>query len=161
MRRDDVDRALDALASEVTPPRADATALIERGRRRTRQRRITLVGVAAGVVAVVAAVGVVAHDDDSKTPPVRTGEHKNRPFGGARSTEIATPTALEAWKCRNPIEYTADGGQTWRATKLPGKRHDGVLCTAIAGGTAWAVAGDGAGNERIFRIRDGGAHVDT
>ena len=121
MRRDDVERALDALASEVGLPRADASARIERGRRRTRQRRIVVIGVAAGVVAVVAAVGVLAHDDtleDAAAPHRRAPDPAACRRGAAR--EIVAPTSLEAWKCRNPIEYTADGGQTWRSTQLPG-----------------------------------------
>jgi len=161
MRRDDVDRALDVLASQVEPPRADASAVVERGRRRTRQRRITLVGVVAVLGAVVAAVGAFAHDDNSKPPTVRDAEHETRSVVGGPSTDIAAPTADEAWKCRNPIEYTADGGTTWRATKLPGISREGVLCAAIAGGTGWAVASDDAGHQRIFRIRAGGAHIDT
>jgi len=62
MRRDDVDRALDVLASRVEPPRADASAVAERGRRRARQRRITLVGVVAVLGAVVAAVGATCSE---------------------------------------------------------------------------------------------------
>ena len=63
MRRDDVAHALDALASEVPAPAADAASLIARGRRRIVRQRILIIGIAAAVVATAAGVGAANRDD--------------------------------------------------------------------------------------------------
>jgi photosystem II stability/assembly factor-like uncharacterized protein len=161
MRRDDVERALDALASEVAAPHADAQSVVHRGRRRTRKRRFAVAVVVTTLAALIAAVGVVAHDDRSKNPALRTVEHEPHIVPGAGTYEVAAPSALEAWKCRNPIEYTNDGGRTWRATELAGAPHGELSCAAVAGGSAWAVWGAvHSGIWHLARIRNGGADVD-
>src|SRR6478672_3447052 len=65
MRRDDVAHALDALASEVPAPTADAGSLIARGRRRIGRQRILIIGIAAAVIATAAGVGAAANRDDT------------------------------------------------------------------------------------------------
>ena len=64
MRRDDVQHALDAMASEVTPPASGVDAVLARGRRRRVQRRVVLVGIAAALVAGVATAGALTHAND-------------------------------------------------------------------------------------------------
>src|SRR5689334_15625914 len=64
MRRDDVEHALGVLASEVPAPRAEASAVVQRGRRRMRKRQMTLVGIVALMLAIVLAAGVVARSDE-------------------------------------------------------------------------------------------------
>jgi photosystem II stability/assembly factor-like uncharacterized protein len=54
---------------------------------------------------------------------------------------------------------TSDGGQTWepRAPQLPASISISNVQLA-AGGLMWAVGGDGAKPDRLFRSRDGGSH---
>src|SRR5215831_131157 len=161
MRRDDVEHALAALAAEVPAPRADAGAVVASGQNRIRRRRVTIAAALVVVVATAVTVGAVARTDE-KESSASNAPISTTAVGGKPSSEIAAPTALEAWKCRNPIEYTADGGRSWRATELAGVRDGGLSCTAVAGGTAWAVAQSRAtDNWQVIRVRNGGANVDT
>jgi photosystem II stability/assembly factor-like uncharacterized protein len=153
MRRDDVERALDVLASEVPAPTANSAALMTRGRRRVVRQRVMIIGVAAAAIATAAGVGAVANNDDARRvvapvpttlPPSRTGP----------ASEIAVASSLEAWKCLNPLQYTDNGGRTWESIALPkGVPPDATSCTAVSGGNAWVIWSDR--EFHVLRIRGG------
>jgi photosystem II stability/assembly factor-like uncharacterized protein len=150
--RDDVTHALDALASEVPAPVADARSLIARGRRRILRRRLAVVGVALAVIATVASVSALTNNDDTRrvvapvptTAPNATGK---APAG------IAVASSLEAWKCLNPLQYTDNGGLTWESIALPNEVPREVSCTAVAGRYAWVTWQDSKNQLHLLRVR--------
>src|SRR5690349_21011371 len=92
MRPDDVRDALDALASGVAAPRAEASTLVERGRRRTRQRRFTFAGVVVLLVAIVVAAGAISRATDKGVTRV-TAEPTTLPPVDVRPQPTTPPTA--------------------------------------------------------------------
>jgi photosystem II stability/assembly factor-like uncharacterized protein len=141
MRREDVEHALDALASDAPAPSADAASLIARGRSRIVRQRLVVIGVALAVIATAAGVGAVAKKGHTRrvVAPVPT----TIPAAAGPARQIAVASSLEAWKCLDPMQYTNDGGRSWRTVAFPpGPRPasaDALLCSAVAGGNAWAI----------------------
>ena len=157
--RDDVEHALDALASEVPTPTADAASLIARGRRRVMRQRLVVAGIAVAIVAVAAGVGAVANHHDARrvVAPVPTTSTTITKSATGLADQIAAVSSLEAWKCINPLQYTDNGGRSWAAVDLPNGIPPGAFsCTAIAGDNAWATWPSADPTEwHILRIRGG------
>ena len=151
--RDDVEHALDALASEVPTHTADAASLMARGRRRIMQRRLGVVAIAMAVLATAASVSALTSHDAAR----RVVAHipKTTPSATGRSPSgIAVASSLEAWKCLNPLQYTDNGGLTWESIALPDQVPRDVSCTAVAGGYAWVTWPDSKGQLHMLRVRD-------
>ena len=147
MLPDDLKAALDALASEVPGPERGCTDVVGRGRRRRLQRRVALVGVAAVLIAAVAVVATIVGTGGDKhavtslpsTSTPTTPQITAPPGVAGPVTSSVFPSALEAWKCGNPMQYTSNGGQSWQRVALPAVvPAGGAQCTAIPGGNAWA-----------------------
>jgi len=156
MHPDVVKETLDAMAADAPAPRGDAETVIARGRRHRAQRRITLVGIAAVLVAVVVTVATVVQSRHTTNvvsrTPTTTVPALGVPAPGVPG-DIAVASALEAWKCVDPPQYTNDGGRLWRDIELPaGLWSVGGYCSAIPGGDAWMTGTSPAGN-RLVRIR--------
>jgi photosystem II stability/assembly factor-like uncharacterized protein len=145
MRREDVEHALDALASDAPAPSADAASLIARGRRRILRQRLTVVGIALAVIATATSVGAVVSNNDTRRVVAPTTTTAPSAVGHARF--IAVASSLEAWKCVNPLQHTDDGGRTWQTVAVRGDA-DVSNCTAIEGGYLWAADGS-----QIVRVR--------
>jgi photosystem II stability/assembly factor-like uncharacterized protein len=172
MRRDDVRRALDALAADAPEPTGNAASTIARGRRRIRQRRVALVGVVAGLVAAVAAVGVIAHSDNGPSRVSSVPDDSTTttpPIAIPPPTTAATPassepvpipmawvSATEGWLCTDPVLYTTDAGASWKNIDVPGPP---VACAALPGGNAWVLTpSPDRGRQQLVHIsRDGAA----
>ena len=159
MHPDDVKHALDALASEVPAPKGGAAAVVERGRRRVTQRRLTLAGIAAVLIAAVATVGAITRTDHTShlvssipSTTVTTTTTRLPSYGPVTSeppSPVAFATPTEGWICGSPLTYTtADFDQFRSGTSsvtIPdaptpiGTRDQPPLCTASSGGDAWLV----------------------
>jgi photosystem II stability/assembly factor-like uncharacterized protein len=182
MRRDDVESALDALASEVPAPVADAGSLIARGRRRIFRQRLLIGGIAAAAIATAAGVGAAANRDDTprivapvpttpptslSPPPEPTATPTPSEVGHAVPAPLAFASAHEGWICDDPFEYTTDAFDTGAAhVNIPTAAYPAEgqvpLCAAAPGGNAWFVRASGApGRPEIVRIRSGGDDVEV
>jgi photosystem II stability/assembly factor-like uncharacterized protein len=151
MRRDEVRDAIDALASAVPAPDADATAAITRGRHRIRNRRLTLASVVAALAVIVASVGVIANRDTPTGTPRIDSRSLGRPTttmttittipppvvpAGPRPIQLAFVSPAEGWLCADPMQHTTDAGATW--TNVPVTAQP-LACAAVPGGDAWAL----------------------
>ena len=154
--RDDVEQALDALASDVPAPSADAATLIARGRRRIVRQRLVVIGLALAVVATAAGVGALTNNNDARRIVAPVPTTSTTP-GLGPSRQIAVASPLEAWKCLNPMQYTDNGGRSWKSVALPTRVPADLVssCTAVAGGNAWADWQDSKNEFHILRIRGG------
>jgi photosystem II stability/assembly factor-like uncharacterized protein len=184
MRRDDVEHALAALASEVPAPTADAASLIARGRRRVLRQRVVIIAIAVAVLATAASVGAVANNDHerrvvapapttSTVPEVTTATSTTTtpatvPVAPAVPAQLAFASTTEGWICDDPFEYTTDAFQTvfehvdipTPATSATPDYNQQALCAAAPGGNAWLLRGSGnPGQPEIVRIRSGGSDV--
>jgi len=155
MHPDDVKETLDAMAAKTPAPRGDVETVIMRGRRQRAQRRMTLVGIAAVLVAVVVVATIVQSRRATNVvspAPTTTVPALGIPAPGVPG-DIAVASALEAWKCVNPPQYTNDGGRLWRDIELPaGLSSVGGYCSALPGGDAWMMSTSPAGS-RLVRVR--------
>src|SRR5438552_3979929 len=93
MRRDDVEHALDALASDAPAPTAHVSTLIARGRRRIVRQRVLVIGIAAAAIATVAGVGAVANND-----------HETRVVAPVPPTTLFSPPPSPAATVLPPVE---------------------------------------------------------
>ncbi len=156
--RDDVTHALDALASEVPAPTADAASLIARGRRRLMKQRVAITVAVLAVIATAASVGaVVSNNNDTPRVVAPTTSTTPSKLGFGEAKQIAVASSLEAWKCLDPLQYTDNGGRTWRTVSYPDHGlNQPTSCTATEGGNMWAVlsSADGAHYD-VLRVRHG------
>ena len=180
--RDDVAHALDALASEVPAPTADAASLIARGRRRVFRQRVLVIGIAAAVIATAAGIGAVANRDHATrvvavptTPTTVRSAHREptatvpAPIGGGYvlPASLAFASATEGWICNDPFVYTTDAFETVaKNVDIPTAATTVTpdfpvkLCAAAPGGNAWLLRGSGDPDRpEIVRIRAGGSNV--
>jgi photosystem II stability/assembly factor-like uncharacterized protein len=157
MHPDDVARAVDALISRVPAPAVDAASTIARGHERIVRRRVVLTGVSVALLATIATAGAIANSHHTRnvaspapTPapttttraPVTPTTAPTPEGTGDRFVGIAAASSLEAWKCVEPLQYTSDGGRTWRAVTPANPttvENLNPVCTAVAAGNAWAV----------------------
>lgn len=159
MRRDDVEHALDALASEVPEPAADAASLMARGRRRVIRRRVAFAGIAVMVIATAASIGAATRSDQTRTVVSPAPTTTTTPAAVGPAQQIAVASSLEAWKCLDPMQYTNDGGRSWRAIDIPTKTQpasaEAMTCAVVTGGNAWAMWPSSTFRDRyVLRIRD-------
>ena len=179
MRRDDVEHALGALASEVPAPRADAESVVERGRRRTRKRQLTLLGFVVLMLAVVLAAGAIARSDErspraasvpTTVPSVDVGQRPTPMSPRAQPVPIplAFVSPTEGWLCSTPtMAYTTDAGESWKSVAVPSHppvppRSQVPVCAATPGGDAWMLttSGDADGLE-VVHVSGAGRRVET
>jgi photosystem II stability/assembly factor-like uncharacterized protein len=181
--RDDLEHALEALASETSVPTVDAASLIARGRRRIHQRRAVFVGVVVALVAAVASVGVVSHQQhhtalSTPTPTTRATVTTTSapPTTSTPLTDTARydpppieVTASETWICGDPFQVSASGGPLWNEVRIPapttkstgGEFAQPTLCTA-APGAAWLLRATGNPRQpELVRVRAGGGPADV
>jgi len=184
MRRDDVEHALDALASELPAPTADAASLIARGRRRLFRQRVVIIGIAAAVIATAAGVGAIANNDHeprvvapaptTSTPPevttttTTTATPASAPAAPAVPAQLAFASTTEGWICDDPFQYTTDAFETvfehvdipTQATPAAPGNDQQPLCSAAPDSNAWLLRRSGNPDRpELVRIRSGGADV--
>jgi hypothetical protein len=155
MRRDD-DR-VGALASQVAAPSAGGRGLerVAAARNRADRTRGCRRRCCRGRSPPS---GARARDDPRRRRSARRARRPGRSSASAGS-EILAPTALEAWKCRNPIEYRRRRWTAWRDA-ASGHRNDGVLYRDCR----WQRVGSGGRRRRTpadRRIHDAARPVDT
>jgi photosystem II stability/assembly factor-like uncharacterized protein len=175
MRPDDVERALDALIARVPEPPVDAASTLASGHERIVRRRVVLTGVSVALLATIASAGAIAnshHTTRVESPAPASTTAPGPPTttttppanAGPQFVQIEAVSALEAWKCLDPLQYTNDGGRTWRELTTPANAtHDDKgnppVCTAVAGGNAWsALTTHDPPPTEILRVRRGAAN---
>jgi hypothetical protein len=161
MRRDDVEHALDALASEAPAPSADARSLIARGRRRILRQRLTIVGIALAVIATAASVGAVASNHDARriiAIPTTTTTRSDSPTTTTPPTsnqvavpaQLAFPAGVAGWICGDRVSYSTSDFDPYRGetkdvvippnpSAASGDYPQDPLCAAAPGGNFWLV----------------------
>ena len=128
-------------------------------------RRRALVSAAIAFVAVIAitfaAVALRGHDRAS-TPPASAP--KPTVVHPAPATEVATGSvsaagsqpalvsASEGWICDTPLDYSRDGGATWRSIAIPIVGTAGRTCTFRAHGRAWVATYDVTRIPAVIRV---------
>jgi photosystem II stability/assembly factor-like uncharacterized protein len=175
MRRDDVRDALEAMASGVAEPSADASAVIARGRRRMRRQRLTIGGIVALLLVIVVGAGVITSKEDGGTPRVSSVPTTLPAItvGGVYTGPVHIPIAFasptEGWLCSGSrMEHTTNAGATWESVTVPfgppaPPRVQQPVCAAVAGGEAWMITTDARHTDglQVIRVSDGGRDVET
>jgi photosystem II stability/assembly factor-like uncharacterized protein len=176
MRREDVRDAIDAMASDVATPDADASAAMARARNRIRRRRLTFVSVVALLAAIVVIAGAIVSDDDGSSRissvPTTARPFRETPwevYSGPIEIPISFVSPTEGWLCTGPtMQYTTDAGATWKDVTVPfgspaPPRLQQPVCAAVAGGEAWLLttAVRDADDLQVIHVSEGGRTVET
>jgi photosystem II stability/assembly factor-like uncharacterized protein len=165
MHPDDVERAVDALLARVPNAPADITSIRALAQRRITQRRLVAVAVLVGFVVAGGAISALARSRHTAHAATRavTPTTAFAPSADHRTADVldlAVASPLEAWKCTDPLQYTDDGGRTWRTIPAPPTdsvtaRNPNSLCAAVAGGNVWALRFPGGPRPGVIvRVRD-------
>jgi len=71
--------------------------------------------------------------------------------------DVRAASALEAWECLDPLQYTPDGGRTWRTVSDPrcakAPTDAARVCAAVPGGDAWELRIGADNDVTILRVR--------